>query len=420
VPEHHYKIGGQMARYSVKGAMRVYDVVGEWGPHLVSPHREGFGSIEAIGSLTISPEEAGSGETDGRGQVVVSHSAGKAQDGFSDGIASMEASGTAAHSGVAVLDTVSDLAADIEGIDGKSVQIVGAGSPAASGTTTRNVTGVATGAGVAEASATSKLTILQMLQQLGMTTDLVTCLDIGDGNSFTNGQTITDVSGNGSHFCRGASTGTEGNDPTPAGSVDGRSANEYLEYDGGDYCSLTGTNSFTDFHKNNAIYTVAGIDYIPASNGQVPLFTTGEAISPSTDLQMQITFVRAGASSTLNWAVRRGWLANAASRTHIVSGAYSGLLFWAVCYDEAASDYSSHHNGDIDTASVAYSSPSSTNPSGTPRIGRYAQSTVGSVSTIDAMSGSRFLRRMVWRRRVSDTDMQAFRTLAQSHIAGLP
>lgn len=99
---------------------------------------------------------------------------------------------------------------------------------------------------------------IDVLTRLGMTTNLMVCLDAGDGTSYTSGQTWTDRSGNGYSFFRGADSGSAADDPTFNGSAGAKSTNEYFSSDGGDYFRLNQANPtwVQNIHKDNAIFSI--------------------------------------------------------------------------------------------------------------------------------------------------------------------
>lgn len=100
-------------------------------------------------------------------------------------------------------------------------------------------------------------TMYSILQQVGATASLVASWDLGDAACWDGAsQTITDRSGNGNHLFRGATSGAEASDPTVSGSfvAGGKSANEYLSFDGGDFLRLAVANpaGIEQMHKDGA------------------------------------------------------------------------------------------------------------------------------------------------------------------------
>jgi hypothetical protein len=80
--------------------------------------------------------------------------------------------------------------------------------------------------------------LYDIIDGLGLTTNLNLCLDAGDSASYDPGvQTDKwlDTSGGGYDFFRGSSTGSDAADPTFNGSAGGLSSSEYFSFDGGDW-----------------------------------------------------------------------------------------------------------------------------------------------------------------------------------------
>lgn len=83
------------------------------------------------------------------------------------------------------------------------------------------------------------------------------CVDPRDFRSYSGGQTLSDISGNGNHFNLGASASATVSDPTFTGTL-GTLAS-YFAHDGGDYFSLASSNpaEVEACHKANAAFTIA-------------------------------------------------------------------------------------------------------------------------------------------------------------------
>lgn len=83
--------------------------------------------------------------------------------------------------------------------------------------------------------------MLQIIDALKLRDGLKLCLDAGDTASYSgSGQQWLDVSGNASHFYRGAGSGSEGSDPTFVGPAGNNTA--YFSVDGGDNFTLVPAN----------------------------------------------------------------------------------------------------------------------------------------------------------------------------------
>jgi hypothetical protein len=110
-------------------------------------------------------------------------------------------------------------------------------------------------------------TVKQILTDLNLTTNLKLCLDAGDKNSYTSGDSWLDVSGTGFDFYLGSDATTAGDEPTFNGQPDGRSGREYFSLDGGDYFrSKTVCPAWLNtFHKDNAKFTITTWMYFAGS-----------------------------------------------------------------------------------------------------------------------------------------------------------
>jgi hypothetical protein len=88
----------------------------------------------------------------------------------------------------------------------------------------------------------TKRSLLQAIQNVGITDGLKLCLDAGDENSYAGGPSWLDTSGNGHDFFRGTNSSTQSSDPTFHGTVGQLSAEEYWSFDGGDYFTYDSAN----------------------------------------------------------------------------------------------------------------------------------------------------------------------------------
>ncbi len=132
---------------------------------------------------------------------------------------------------------------------------------------------------IGSASPSADLSLIGIITDLGLTTNLKLCLDAGDANSYDPGvQTAKwlDTSGNGYDFYRGTSTGGDGAEPTFNGSAGGLSSSEYWSFDGGDYFSYDTTNEawMENLHKDNAALSFFVAVYPQTVSSSHRLFST--------------------------------------------------------------------------------------------------------------------------------------------------
>ena len=100
-------------------------------------------------------------------------------------------------------------------------------------------------------------TALEAVQSAGLTSNLVLCLDAGDGQSYASGTKWLDRSGNGYDFDITGATLT--------GAPGARSS--YFALDGSSYFTYDTTNEtwMQNIHKDNAIYTFIAFYYLASS-----------------------------------------------------------------------------------------------------------------------------------------------------------
>ena len=112
--------------------------------------------------------------------------------------------------------------------------------------------------------------LIHTIRHCGLTSGLQLCLDAGDALSYTSGQSWLDRSGNGYDFFVGATSSSEGSDPTFNGTAGRRSSGEYWSFDGGDYFKYNSANEtwMENIHKNNAKFTMACWLYIGSTATQ--------------------------------------------------------------------------------------------------------------------------------------------------------
>lgn len=199
--------------------------------------------------------------------------------------------------------------------------------------------------------------LLSTLTTLGLTTNLKLCLDAGEGDSYTSGQSWLDLSGNGYDFFRGATSGATTDDPTFSGVADALSANEYWSFDGGDYFLYDSANEnwMNNLHKDGALFTLAGWVY-PGTAAQMGVFGT----SGINAANIGIAFFFNASTGILSCYVYNGSGAGTARSMNFDTAGVvaSAWQFIAVSVDEAASLVTFARNASFGTAAASYSSPS--------------------------------------------------------------
>lgn len=109
-------------------------------------------------------------------------------------------------------------------------------------------------------------TLYQIIDGLGLTTNLKVCLDAGDSASYDSSVQTNkwlDTSGGGYDFFRGTSSSGDVAEPTFNGSTAGLSSAEYWSFDGGDRFTYDTTNEtwMQNLHKDGAISSMICMFY---------------------------------------------------------------------------------------------------------------------------------------------------------------
>ena len=119
--------------------------------------------------------------------------------------------------------------------------------------------------------------LFDIVTDLGLTSGLNFVLDFADPRSYDgSSQSITDATGNGNTFYRGATSSAEASDPTFNGSIGNPTESTYMSFDGGDFLTENGSLTFAqDWHKNNAAFTIVALFYTPIAKAAASaLFAT--------------------------------------------------------------------------------------------------------------------------------------------------
>jgi len=216
-------------------------------------------------------------------------------------------------------------------------------------------------------------TLMAIIRDLGLTTNLKLCLDAGDPASYTSGQKWLDRSGGGYDFHLGATSGSEASDPTFNGVAGRQSDAEYFSGDGGDYFTYD-SNSETwmrDFHRAGAV-TVLGLFRV-ATDASTVLFDIG-----GTDGIGCGCFYSGPVNKILYYAAD-----NAASPQTIgaampdISASIPVLAFWALTTTIGSGNaYTVVYNGTAYTGNWPAFTPSTTSGMTTaPKIGAFTNAT---------------------------------------------
>jgi hypothetical protein len=198
--------------------------------------------------------------------------------------------------------------------------------------------------------------VMNVLNDAGLLTNLKCALDAGDVRSAPSGSTQwLDLSGGGFDFDLGTTGGADTTDPTFNGTPGGLSANEYWSLDGGDYFEYEAANAtwMENLHKDNALFSFIYWVFMPNDASQNALGGTGGAGGG-----------RTGVSLYLNTAMVPFFEADNAG-TSLIGGPLSGVnaapastwAFVGFSFDEAAGTGFFSVNSTIQTFSKTYASP---------------------------------------------------------------
>ena len=210
-------------------------------------------------------------------------------------------------------------------------------------------------------------TLYQIIDGLGLTTNLKVCLDAGDSASYDPSvQQVSwlDTSGNGQDFFRGQSSLTpQSSDPVFNGSAGGLSSNEYWSFDGTKYFTYDTTNEtwMTSLHKDNAVGSFVVMFYNVGSGGSYNHFGTHD-VSPGTG----VTFSKNSANQ-LRWFVRNG-SSTVFSFTTTETRTTAGWCFAGMSVNEASNSLLIKYDTNDISTTCTYSSPSTGSAAITARI----------------------------------------------------
>lgn len=206
-------------------------------------------------------------------------------------------------------------------------------------------------------------TLMQVLTDATLTTNLKLCLDAGDSASYdpaVQTDKWLDRSGGGYDFCLGSGTGVDASDPTFNGSAG--SLQSYWSSDGGDRFTYDTTNEtwMQSLHKNSAIFSCVFFVNSSASS-EWPLFCTSDG--GTTGILITLLFGRLylsvlnGTTTVLSADALNTALSE--DRYHMIgvslneaTGAGGGFLYADGVYDQV---------GGSDTFNSTYTSPSAGN-----------------------------------------------------------
>lgn len=219
----------------------------------------------------------------------------------------------------------------------------------------------------ANAPATGNQSLYNIINGLGLTTNLKLCLDAGDSASYNASvQTAKwlDTSGNGYDFFRGTSTAGDGAEPTFNGTTGGLSSNEYWSFDGGD-CFLYDTTPETwmnNLHKDGAIFSVISIIYKGLSAVNYRTLTTSSTTGGTTQRGVRLLHSASTGTAGAPQVAVRGDSANALSIQGSVTTPENSwsVVGFSINENGGSNNFILKVNGNTEeTFTVSYATPSS-------------------------------------------------------------
>lgn len=148
---------------------------------------------------------------------------------------------------------------------------------------------------------------IDVVTRLGLQNGLKLCLDTGDFESFTSGQSWLDRSGGGYDFFLGTTSGVQATDPTFNGNPGDLKPSAYWSSDGGDHFRYDTTNEswMNNLHKaaakftlvfwQNCVWSQAGRGLMGTRGSNVPI-TGMEIIRGASGRQIRFDVQNAGVS----------------------------------------------------------------------------------------------------------------------------
>ena len=214
---------------------------------------------------------------------------------------------------------------------------------------------------------------IDTLTDNSLTTNLKLCLDAGDENSYTSGQSWLDLSGGGYDFFLGATGSAEATDPTFNGSAGGLTSAEYFsivsepEYLTYDSALETWMNNL---HKNSANFSMCFWLW-PTSNhdagNQQPFDTSGNGNKTG-------TFLYFADNDQLRLFIKNGSSTVFTVRADDINMTFDEWHFIGLRIDEASNTGFMYIDGDYwqvsssNTFACTYSSPSTGAADGPPKL----------------------------------------------------
>jgi len=201
------------------------------------------------------------------------------------------------------------------------------------------------GFGAGAAGSSTPQFLYDQIVARSLTSGLQLCLDAGDSRCYNgSSQVWSDASGNGHNFERGidATVGTD--DPSWTGSIGSWSDSTYFAFDGTQFFSPESFHTFTDnWHKNNGVFTMAAIIYVPVMTQSQLIFSTRNGSTADAGVNLRID---SAGPLTCYKSITTTTRDNCTSAASVTQASWN---FLAVSYDEATNTMRMQINGTAET-----------------------------------------------------------------------
>jgi len=248
-----------------------------------------------------------------------------------------------------------------------------------------------------------------IIRKLGLATSVQIILDAGCSDSYSSGQTWTDLTGGGSNFTLGADGSATSTDPTFNGTAGRLTSSEYFSLDGGDYFRIGSNTTFINgLHRNNAVWSFACWAYlsdVTAANhalmGTSGFNTTNHGVGFRWNTTDALRLVVHNASGSAALDVTAAFTISANTWT-----------FFGVSIDESvgANGLRFVANAQTSLATSTFSSPSASNATNALELG------AGGSGAVPLLSGSRFACAAFWSRALSAAEFASLYRITRTRF----
>lgn len=237
-------------------------------------------------------------------------------------------------------------------------------------------------AGIIGGSAGGKKTLLQIITDAGLTSNLQLVLDPADSASYSgSGQTWTDVSTNAAGYFRGTSSSSEASDPTFNGTAGALDNTDFWSYDGGDFFTKTSAIATweNNLHKSGwAFSLIAMINPSTLNDIQYLFFTQSSGLIDGVNYNVSVQKGGRQLNVTVNNHTGIHYQSNVANLSP--ASPPDSVYFVALSYAIGTGNTGTYilNNLSASNLSTTQSAAPSTNSGSTPLIGKQTSGYINS------------------------------------------